>query len=183
MKIKQKSNKKKLIIVLALLIASIGAYTAIAFSTNLWPFHEKQELVDTTTNDTPSPKPKNPSSTNDDAVDQDDDKKTPYEEEPKEQAPNSTITVTDLKQTNGSVTVSASATNTQNGRCIAYFTADVEGYSISEYMKVTNTNNGISCSVSINELKFTYLGKWNVRVVYTTSQNTKVETTGVITIQ
>ena len=181
MQIKNKKiSKKKILwlsvpIILTLLL--LGIFGAYSFS--LWPFTNKNnpphEEPSPTQQPITTPKPNKDN----------DQKGQDYVDEPDNSVQgDASLTITRLTQSNGEVVIESDATNVSaGGRCIVYLTANIEGSSVSEYMATSSHGSTTTCSVSIDELKFTYLGRWAARIVYTTPDNKKVEATGHIEIR
>lgn len=106
-----------------------------------------------------------------------------FEEEPTETVKDAGLTIKTLSQANGMVSARATAQNVdKGGRCIVYFSSEA-GTPVSKYMTIANISDGVTCSIDVNELEFSYLGKWTARIVYTTPSDKKVEATGSLTIK
>lgn len=191
MKIQKQSNKskKRIIITIIIAIIVIGVlYGGTAKAMSWWPFKvQTTQNVAAETNDSKTDgKTNSPSKPSEKPVDT---PKTPskdgeYSEEPTKEEKGAALRITSLNQSGGNVTVVAAVNGaTAGGRCIVYFTSDPEGSAVSKYMTTTKNDSEIACSISIDELEFSYLGTWNARVVYTTPSNTKVQSTGSLEIR
>lgn len=155
-------------------IGLVGGYIALAYANSYWPF--AQPLVPSTKTTLDKARQ--------DVAGQKNKTNTPLTvEEPTELVGgNARLTITQLAQQDDRVTLHASLENVANGgRCIAYFNSD--GGAIAKYAVVSSSGDTLSCSLEMSALEFSYLGKWSIRVVYSTLDNKKLEATGELVVR
>lgn len=178
MKIKKQTNKKRILTILGivlLILALLASYSFIAYKKSLWPFAQHLNSDETQT-------PNGRLDENVAGQNSDDKAKGPTTAvEPTEPVGgDAKLTITQLVQTDNRVLVKASLENVSaGGRCIAYF--ESEGGAVSKYM--TLADGDTVCSLDVSALEFSYLGKWSVRVVYSTTDDKKLESTGEVIIK
>ncbi len=178
MKIKKQTNKKRILTILGialLMLVLLVSLSFVAYKKSFWPFAQPSN----------SDEARMPNGKLDENVagqNTDDKAKGPVTaEEPAEPVGgDAKLTITKLVQTDNRVLVKASLENVSTGgRCIAYF--DSEGGAVSKYMALSDGDT--VCSLDVSALEFSYLGTWSVRVVYSTADNKKLESTGEVIIK
>lgn len=177
MQIETKKYRRTPIIVTSIIALLLIAVVGTTYSMSYWPFSQSTSSEEVITTDE-----REGSDTA--GQDTEDETKGPiFTDEPTETAGGgATLTITQLTQVDSQILLRAQLENVADGgRCIAYFSSN--GGEVAKYTNVSNTNGELMCSLDANALEFNYLGEWSVRLVYTTPDNKKVETTGDIAIQ
>ena len=183
---KYRNSSRRLVLisaVAALIIALCGYYY---YSTNT----KYQNSLDkssgsTDVDDSPSSVTSNPdTSTPSDGSPVKTDKPDTYNQEPTTVDTGASMAITSASQDGDTVRLRAVASDTIiGGRCIAYFTSE-KNDAQSFYLDTASPSEGtVNCSKDISAQRFSYLGLWSVRVVYTTPNDTIVENSAKITIR
>lgn len=177
MNIKRNENRRKVIITCTLLVLLfLFIFTGLTYAKSWWPFNDVDstaviELV------------KEDNSNVAGQGYQNNVKGDQIAEEPTETVGgDATLTITQLEQVDNSILLRASLKGVaEGGRCIAYFSS--AGGDIAKYATLTNDNGSLTCLLDSSAFDFSYLGEWTVRLVYSTPDNKKIETTGDIIIR
>jgi hypothetical protein len=82
-----------------------------------------------------------------------------------------TVGITKLEQSNGSVVIAGAVTGDEGGKCVATFSTPEDRPVIKEVAATKNGGQTVCGPITINEVEFSYLGNWQAKLTYYTSDN------------
>ena len=173
MRIKQKSQSKRIVII-STILAAIIVTSGVVFV-----YLSQQKPIDSpvdrqSASDTNKPKEKtSPGTTLKDDI-QVDNKKPRFIEQPTQNIENAHVGSISVNSNQTTVSASMSIQPVASGgQCVAYFTSE-KGDNVSQNLETSTTESGVTCHGDIPVGQFSYLGIWTAKIVYIID-NKKVE--------
>lgn len=166
-------NKKLIITIAVVLVASLGGYAAFAATGQLWPFatdtvenvdysiptKEQQEAGDTT-----SDQAKDNANSDDDLPEKDDDQPTDYTDEGKVN-----VSITSANQNNGQLQIRTLIETVASGRCALTLSGSHTVTREADTQALASSSTCQGFDVPISELS---PGTWDIKINYRDNNNT-----------